>query len=75
MLDALIALGVAYLGLVYAFGVYLAARALVGRRLRQLVAGHPPRRPNVRPLTAARRAPEPTPPAPAQALERPRVAA
>ena len=67
MLNALlIALGV-YVGLTYAFGMYLAARALLGHRLRRVIRGVSPRR-LVRPLRAQRMKPEPSPPAPAGSL-------
>jgi len=74
MLDALFALLIVYLALAYAFGGYLAVRALMGRRLRQVIKGAPARR-IVRPLSQPEPAPEPTPPAPAQAMDRPRIAA
>jgi len=64
MLDALLIGLIAYLGLVYAFGLYLAARAMFGRRLRQVLCGAGPRR-VVRDIRAPRR--RPTPPTPAEA--------
>ncbi len=67
MLDALLAVLLAYLGLTYLFGMYLAIRALMGRRLRHVITGAPPRR-VVRPIVAAPTEPEPSPPAPSEAL-------
>ncbi len=67
MLVTLSAVFLIYLLFAYAFGLYLALRTLMGRRLRHLIAGASPRR-LIRPLSGRHGWPGPHRPAPAQAL-------